>query len=680
MCTSANLAHGQFVENIKIIHEVHAEAAGDQFGWIARNISDVDGDGINDFVVSAPFKNIEGPNAGSIYAYSGKTAKLLWKQSAKPNSYLGINIDPAGDVNGDGVGDVIAGAPRAGYANVYSGKDGSILLHLKAKEQGERFGRTVSPAGDVNQDGHDDIIIGAPGNTCKGKDTGRAYLINGKDGEVLRTFDGEEAGDNFSSTIHGYSDENNSFIVIGAMNAGEGDKGRVYVFDGRTGKKRFTVEADETGVNLGRMFVSVVGDVNADGTPDIYSSDWENAAKGEQTGRVYINSGIDGKLLHTFTGEAKGDGFGIGTALAGDVNNDGHADLIIGAWQHASGAKSGGKCYLYSGKDGSLMQTYTCNIKDETFGFDTSAMGDVNSDGTLDFLIASGWSSIKGPKSGRVFVISALPDKPANNTAPSWSPDGKKIAFYSNRDGNYEIYIMNTDGTNQTRLTHTPERDYLPRWSPDGSKIVFFSGSKGQFQIHVMNADGTQTKALTNELCNHEDPSFSYDGSQIYYNTDCDGDHEIYVMNADGTDPKRLSRNTIRDYTPRSSPDGQRIAFVASIDDKFDSPAIHIMNSDGSNRIQLTKTRAESAPIWSPDGAKIAFCSRRDGANDIYLIRPDGTGEQRLTSHPAHDTSITWSPDASKIAFASKRDGSWQIYIMNSDGTNPTPITHGAYQ
>lgn len=270
--------------------------------------------------------------------------------------------------------------------------------------------------------------------------------------------------------------------------------------------------------------------------------------------------------------------------------------------------------------------------------------------------------------------------KPVNNTAPSWSPDGTKIAFYSDRDGNYEIYVMNVDGTNQTRLTHTPVRDYLPRWSPDGSKIVFFSGTKGQFQIHVMNADGTQRKALTNEPCNHEDPSFSPDGSRIFYNSDCDGDHEIYVMQADGSDPKRLSRNTIRDYTPRSSPDGQRIAFVASIDDKFDSPAIHIMNADGSNRVQLTKTRAESSPIWSPDGAMVAFCSRRNGANDIYVIRPDGTDEKRLTFDPAHDTSITWSPDASKIAFASKRDGSWQIYIMNHDGTNTTPITPGADQ
>ena len=93
--------------------------------------------------------------------------------------------------------------------------------------------------------------------------------------------------------------------------------------------------------------------------------------------------------------------------MAGDVDGDGHADLIVGAWQYAGGAIGGGRAYLYSGKDGRLMKTYTCRIPGDTFGFDAVAMGDVDGDGTTDFLITSGWSGIHGFHSGRVFIISS---------------------------------------------------------------------------------------------------------------------------------------------------------------------------------------------------------------------------------------------------------------------------------
>ncbi|HET8675879.1 MAG TPA: VCBS repeat-containing protein, partial [Blastocatellia bacterium] len=154
------------------------------------------------------------------------------------------------------------------------------------------------------------------------------------------------------------------------------------------------------------MFLSAVGDVNKDATPDIYASDWNNNAKGTSTGRAYVYSGKDGKQLLTLTGEAAGDGFGIGVADAGDVNRDGHADLIIGAWQHASAALSGGRVYLYSGKDGSLLQTYTGRVAGETFGFDTTGVGDVDGDGVIDFLLTSAWSGIKGFQSGRLYIVS----------------------------------------------------------------------------------------------------------------------------------------------------------------------------------------------------------------------------------------------------------------------------------
>jgi large repetitive protein len=149
------------------------------------------------------------------------------------------------------------------------------------------------------------------------------------------------------------------------------------------------------------------GDVDGDGFPAVYASDWSNSAKGPSTGRVYVYSGKDGHHLLTLTGETAGEGFGTSPSVAGDVDHDGHADLIVGAWQYAGAAVSGGRANLYSGKDGHLMKTFTCLIPGDTFGFDAVTMGDVDKDGTTDFLITSGWSGVHGFHSGRVFILSS---------------------------------------------------------------------------------------------------------------------------------------------------------------------------------------------------------------------------------------------------------------------------------
>lgn len=398
-----------FLEQVHVIHEWRGEAANDQFGWIARNIGDVDGDGVADVATSAPTKFVEGPNAGRVYVYSGRSGKLLWTRSGDPDEYLGMGIEGAGDVNADGIPDVIAGAPKASKAYVYSGRDGALLLTLAGEKSDDSFGRKVNSVGDFNGDGHDDVLVGAPRNDQGGEDAGQAYIFSGKDGSRLLTLTGERAGDSFGSSAGGYSKDGEHILVVGAPGAGPGKNGRVYVYRGADAELKFTFEADATGARLGEMFVSVVGDVDADGVPDVYASDWPNNAKGRSTGRVYVRSGADGRLLLTLTGESAGDGFGIGPADAGDVNGDGNADLIVGAWQQSSGAPSGGKTYLFSGKDGSLLQSYTGKVPGDTFGFDATGMGDVDGDGWTDFLLTSAWSSVKGFHSGRVFIISGKP-------------------------------------------------------------------------------------------------------------------------------------------------------------------------------------------------------------------------------------------------------------------------------
>ena len=396
-----------FVEPVRIIREWDGESANDQFGWIARALGDIDGDGATDFVTSAPTKDLGGAGAGRIYAYSSRSGKLLWMVDGKPGDQLGNGVESAGDADGDGVIDVAAGAPGSGHAYVYSGKDGHVLLTLVAEDPQDQFGQHVTSVGDFDRDGHADIIVGAPGNNAGGKGAGRAYVYSGKDGHALLTLTGARAGDGFGSTVGGFSDAKHRFLLVGAPAAGPNKTGRVYVYDRLGAKPKFIIESDATGSALGMMFTSVLGDTDGDGVPDIYASDWSNTAKGRSTGRIYVHSGKSGRRLLTLTGETAGEGFGTTKAVAGDVDRDGHADLIVGSWQYAGAALSGGRAVLYSGKDGRVLKTYTCKTPGDTFGFDAVGIGDVDNDGIDDLLITSGWSSVRGFHSGRVFIVSS---------------------------------------------------------------------------------------------------------------------------------------------------------------------------------------------------------------------------------------------------------------------------------
>jgi hypothetical protein len=404
--TDADFAN-PFVEPVTILREWRGERANDQFGWIARNIGDVDQDGVADVVTSAPTWGAAGASAGRIYVYSTGTGSLVWTADGQSGDQLGIGLEAAGDTDGDHVPDVIASAPGGGYANVYSGRDGRVLLTLRAEDKSDAFGRHVSGVGDVNQDGFDDVIAGAPNNDAGGKDAGRAYVYSGKDGAMLLTLTGEHAGDAFGSAVAGGTDARTTLILIGAPNAGASHRGRTYVYTSLSSSPAFVIDADDTGAALGAMFLSVPGDVDGDGTADVYASDFSNSAKGPSTGRIVVHSGRDGHHLLTLTGETAGEGFGTSPSVAGDVDGDGHADFIVGAWQYAKAAISGGRAYLYSGKDGRLLKTFTCRIPGDTFGFDAVHLGDVDGDGTVDFLITSAWSGVRGFHSGRVFVISS---------------------------------------------------------------------------------------------------------------------------------------------------------------------------------------------------------------------------------------------------------------------------------
>ena len=397
-----------FVEPTKVLREIRGEAANDQFGWIARVIGDVDRDRVPDFVTSAPSNGAGGANAGRVYVYSSKTGRLIWKSDGQAGDRFGSGIEAAGDVNGDGAGDVIASAPFGGYAKILNGRDGSILHTLKGATATEAFGVHVSGIADVNGDKVPDVIVGAPGNPrSPGDFTGRAYIFSGKDGALVLTLSGERPGDQFGAAVTGSMRSGRPLFIVGAPSAGPQRTGRAYVYTSLTEKSAFVVDADETGTALAAMFVAVPGDLDGDGIEDVFLSDWPNAARGPSTGRVYVHSGASGKRLFAMTGENQGDGLGSSQSIAGDVDGDGTADLIVGAWQFGGAAVSGGRAYLYSGKTGALIKSYTCRTPGDTFGFDAVGMGDIDGDSIADFLITSAWSAVNGFHSGRVFIISS---------------------------------------------------------------------------------------------------------------------------------------------------------------------------------------------------------------------------------------------------------------------------------
>jgi len=204
---------------------------------------------------------------------------------------------------------------------------------------------------------------------------------------------------------------------------------------------------------------------------------------------------------------------------------------------------------------------------------------------------------------------------PSNDIQPTWSPDGTRIAFVNSTGSTPEIAVMNADGSNRVNLTSNSAIEQNPAWSPDGTRIAFvstrdFPGSVGDaslgFEIYVMNADGSNQTRLTNNNFRDSDPSWSPDSNKITFETTRDGNFEIYSMNSSGTNQVNLTNNASSDFDPVWSPDGNRIAFLSFRDSVNNVPQeIYTMSSDGSDQTRFTTSSlSENELSWqSTQGA-----------------------------------------------------------------------------
>jgi len=382
------------------------ETTSNDFGYSVATAGDVNGDGYADVVVGANGYN---SITGRAYVYHGGASGL----SATPaltligettNNWFGISVATTGDVNGDGYADVIVGAlgysSDTGRAYVYhgsaSGLNATPAVTLTGETTTTYFGASVATAGDVNGDGYVDVVIGA---RRYNSSTGRVYIYQGSPSGLnatpTLTLTGETPS-NFgiaAATAGDVNGDGYADVIIGAM-AYSSFTGRAYMYHGGASGLNATPALTLTGENTNNFFgysAATAGDVNGDGYADVIVGAFGYSTA---TGRAYMYhgsaTGLGSTPVLTLTGEATNNQFGYSVATAGDANGDGYADMVVGAWRYNSQT---GRAYVYQGSTNGLSATpaltLTGSATNNSFGVSVATAGDVNGDGYADVVVGA---------------------------------------------------------------------------------------------------------------------------------------------------------------------------------------------------------------------------------------------------------------------------------------------------
>jgi hypothetical protein len=394
----ASQARAQLVEpDARVIRLFEGDEIGDAFGWVSADLGDLDGDGVHDLAIAAIGRN---GSAGRVSIYGGADGALLATVDGQPGQSRGFSVESAGDVNGDGVPDYVVGGARV---EVYSGAD-HALLHDLTPVTG--FGHSVRGVGDLDGDGLGDVVVGRQGASFSFPAAGRLFAFSGGSGALLWTRDGDAPSALLGSALGAMGDVNGDGVpdlVAGAFGSGPTNGGEAFLIDGTDGSTlRLLAPVDPTAaLFFGQFFASGAGDFDRDGIVDAYVADY-GAAQG--TGEATIYSGRTGRVLHHVPGVHPGDGMGPGRGI-GDVDGDRVPDFIAAAWTASDGAPAAGKAYVFSGRSGALLRTFTALLDGDNFGVDALSPGDTDGDGLPDYLVTAVGRSFVGLDVGRAYLL-----------------------------------------------------------------------------------------------------------------------------------------------------------------------------------------------------------------------------------------------------------------------------------
>jgi hypothetical protein len=397
------------------------------FGRAVAGAGDVDADGLGDVLVGAHRESPGGsPNhAGRAYLFSGDDGSLL-HTLASPNEEgggcFGWSVSGAGDVTGDGLDDVIVGAygedpgsspEGSGRAYLFDGQAGAPVRALASpnEQPAGYFGWSVSGLGDVDGDGHDDVVVGAPWEDVGPgyTDAGRAYVFSGSSGVLLSTLTSPVAQDSgyFAWCVSGIGDVDDDGlgdVIVGAHKEAPAGSpyqaGRVHLFSGATGELvcTFTSPNEEQGGWLG-FWVSGTGDLDSDSRPDLVAGAYNEAPGGcpPKAGRVYVFSGFGGGLVHALSSPNQEDGgfFGYAVSGAGDIDCDWYPDIVVGApaENSAGSPDQAGRAYLFSGESGAVISELSSPNEEYKgyFGCSVSGMAGWGGEAERELVIGACW-------------------------------------------------------------------------------------------------------------------------------------------------------------------------------------------------------------------------------------------------------------------------------------------------
>jgi hypothetical protein len=390
--------------------EIFGQVDGAEFGRSAANAADINQDGVDDIIIGAPLTTINGmTESGAVYLHSGADGSLIrqWYGLAAAD-YFGTSVSGAGDLNGDNIPDILISANGAspnnttagGSVYAYSGADGSLIHQWDGTYDNSSYGGTLAGGEDVNADGVPDVIISAANADPNGiLDAGEAFIYSGATGSLIYYWHGVNTVEALGRGSSFVGDIDNDGTVDFAISAsgGANNYGQVTVYSGNGGAQLLQLTGPYYGGDFGHS-VAGLGDINADGYDDIVVGAPRESANGlNWTGAVYAFSGADGSQLFMWEGTGRYNLLGKCVSSAGDFNQDGVPDILIGQGGHDSnGHGQSGAAFVYSGTDGLLIQQINGRDTLDWLGRNACHMGDLDSDGYTDILLTIQGDDVNG--------------------------------------------------------------------------------------------------------------------------------------------------------------------------------------------------------------------------------------------------------------------------------------------